>query len=91
MKVICIKTEFYVDGPFKGKVSVLYGTIYTVVHVLDEKSLTMINPPPPKCRWLYGNWYKLEGILGFHHESNFIELPEELFETNKTEKNENVQ
>ncbi len=47
MKVICIKTEFYVDGPFKGKVSILYGTVYTVINVIDEKSLTMINPPHP--------------------------------------------
>jgi hypothetical protein len=91
MKVICIKTEFYFNGALKGKVSILYGTVYNVIDVLDAESVTILNPPPPQYFLCSGNWYKLDGLDGHHHESNFIELPEELFKTNEIEKNENVQ
>jgi hypothetical protein len=87
MKVICIKTEFYIND---DRVSVIYGNVYSVTNVCDSKELLIDADISDGMIPAKGSWYKLEGLKGYHHESNFMELPEELFKTNELIKNENI-
>jgi len=80
MKVICIKTEFYISD---GKVSIIYGNVYSVTNVYDTEEVLKRVQIPEGVNPANGNWYELEGLGGLHHESNFIELPENLFKTNE--------
>jgi hypothetical protein len=85
-RVICIKTTFYV---IDGDVSILYGTVYKVNNVIDSKDvINLVEDAPPNTVPADGDWYELDGLRGFHHESNFIELPEDLYEKKETKKEE---
>ncbi len=79
MKVICINTEkFYnTDGT-----SVIKGSIYHVTNKFTQEEMTLkLNLP--KDLLALGTWYVLLEIEGYHHESNFLELPEDLFNFNE--------
>ena len=88
MKVICTRTEKYVLGEKSGGISIHRGSIYNVVRIESAEdiikkysNLTVSGLSPAS-----GDWYELLEVEGFHHSCNFLELPDDLFETEMTEK-----
>jgi len=84
MKVICSTTEYYVDenGNPSSHISVRKGSVYNVINVIDSNEfknefISKHKRPPAE-----GKWYELLEIVGLHHESKFVELPDYLFEDN---------
>lgn len=73
MRVICIETTYYADnqGNDTNSVSLNKGAIYHVLDIIKVKN---------KLPFADGNWYTLLEAVGAHHESKFLELPDDLFE-----------
>lgn len=75
MKLICIVTEKY----FKSEeISVRKGSIYHVINKYTQEEITQKRNLPSDFLQK-GTWYELLEIDGVHHESKFLELPEDLF------------
>lgn len=80
MRVICTTTERYITGKNHGGISCRRGSIYHVVNITTadailEKhwNIREAGGTPAK-----GNWYELLELIGYHHESNFLEIPDDL-------------
>lgn len=83
MRVICTTTEIYIAGKNVGKTSIIRGSIYHVVDIkLAEQLIKILDwnggRPAP------GDWYELLELEGHHHCSNFLELPDDLFESEQS-------
>ena len=79
MRVICTTTETYVTGDNYGGTSCRRGSIYNVVNittaeVILEKHWRIREAGGVPAR---GNWYELLELSGYHHESKFLELPDD--------------
>ena len=78
MRVICTTTERYVSGDPKGGISVRRGSIYNVVDVKDQDYIEKYAwDNGLQARPSRGKWYELLELEGFHHESKFLEIPED--------------
>jgi len=89
MKVICIETTYYVDenGNASSNVSVNKGSIYNVIKVFNHDEIYKFFVIKHKLPPADGKWYELLEVDGTHHESKFLELPDDIFadEINKKE------
>lgn len=84
MRVICSVTEYYLDenGKVTSNVSVRKGSIYNVINVVDMNQFKNEFIKKHKLIPAQGKWYELLEVVGLHHESKFVELPDYLFEEN---------
>ena len=78
MRVICTTTDYYVSGESKGGISVRRGSVYHITDIKDHQwicehawSKGVLGVPAR------GDWYELLELDGYHHESKFLEIPED--------------
>lgn len=85
MRVICIQTEHFICGNNAGGTSITKGSVYHVTaKKTREEAYELRKHRLPS--WFssanlgLGMWYELLELEGFHHESKFLEIPEDNIE-----------
>lgn len=91
MRVIGITTEYYVDenGNPSSIVSIRKGSVYNVTDIISHEDILVSFIKKHKRPPAEGKWFQVLEVVGLHHESKFVELPDYLFEIN-TETKEKI-
>ena len=79
MRVICTTTETYITGKNHGGISCRRGSIYHVVNITTADAILEKHWDIREAGGIpaKGNWYELLELTGYHHESKFLEIPDD--------------
>lgn len=76
MRVICIESAVWQDGPNAGAICVHKGSVYHVTGSITGEQI-YANTGIPAA---YGHWFNLLEVPGAHHHARFLEIPDDDFE-----------